>query len=203
MHASKNEIIARRDDGFTLSLAQPEDYPKLIDLANNLSDQSKQHFHTWTFRKNPSLKVKIAQTLVRLSLNPHVKKLIKAFFPFAHVVIIKVQSPENKIVGMYGFFRFKRLSDGKFSARSGVFLIEEFQSKGLLSFIHKPAFEMAKKENIRIIYSLIRTDNVRSKKVYTRTGWKYIETIKNAGEYKGKSYDSEVWIYEILILPKK
>jgi len=68
LNASKNKIISRREDGFTVSLATSKDYLKLIDLASNLSEQSTQFFHPWMFRKNPPLKTKIGQTVVKYGI---------------------------------------------------------------------------------------------------------------------------------------
>jgi len=194
---NKNNIIARREDGFTVSSATPKDYLKLIDLASNLSEQSKQYYHPWMFRKNPPLKTKIGQTLIKLSLNPRTSKLIKKFIPSGYAIILKCESPDNEIVGMKGLFQFKKLSDGKFRAISSTFVIDEFQSQGLLTFMYMSVPAIAKNANIRIMESQIRTDNVRVIKTAERFGWKYEETLKDESEYQGKFFDSEIWTYEL------
>jgi len=122
--------------------------------------------------------------------------LIKTFFPLGYAVILKCESPDNEIVGMCGFFKFKKLPNGKFRAISSTFVIDEFQSQGIHSFLFKSLLEIAKRVNIRIIESRFRADNVRVRKTLTRFGWKYEETLKGVSEYKGKFFDSEVWTYE-------
>jgi len=196
LNASKNKIISKREDGFTVSLATSKDYLKLIDLASNLSEQSTQFFHPWMFRKNPPLKTKIGQTVVKLSLNPRTGKLIKTFFPFGYAVILKCVSPDNEIVGMSGLFKFKKLPDCKFRASTSSFVIDEFQSQGIHTFVFMSLLEIAKRVNVRIIESHSRADNVRVKKTLEKFGWKYEATLKGASKYKGKFFDSEVWIYE-------
>ena len=189
----KKKIIARRADGFILSLARPEDYPKLIEFSNNLSDETKQFWRPWFFKKKSSIKNKIGQTLIKISLNPTTKNLMKNLLPFFYAVFLIVENSEKKIVGIDGMFNFKRLSNGKFMATSTIAVAEKFQSIGITKFMRHEKYNVARKENVQIFRAFTRVDNQKMKNILVKQNWKYQKTLPRRFKWKGKLYDSELW----------
>jgi len=190
-------MLAKREDGFTVSLAKYEDFPNFIELINDLSEESRKYYNPWLFKKNPSLKIKLGQTLVRRSLNHHIGKVIKKIFPFGYAVILKCESPNGELAGNMCMYNFKRVDNGKFMVTESKVIIDKFQNKGLSGFLTKLFVEVAKRENVRYVKSGTREDNIRNKKTYEKHGWEYKETIKDSHVHKGKFFDMEIWILDL------
>lgn len=128
-------MLAKREDGFTVSLAKNEDFLNFIKLINDLSEESKEYYNPWMFKKNPSLKIKLSQILVRLSLNQLIGKIIKKIFPFGYVVILKCESPKGELAGNMCMYNFKRVDNGKFLVTESKVIFDKFQNKGLSGFL--------------------------------------------------------------------
>ena len=190
-------IISKREDGFTVSLAQLHDFSHLIELIDDLSEETKSLYNPWMFRTNTQLKIKFGQLIVRLSLVPMFRKLIKKIIPKGYAVILNCESPDGELAGSMCMYNFKKLPDGKYMATENKVVFDKFQNIGLSNFITKSFIEIAKKENVRYIRSGTRSDNIRNKKVYTKFGWKHKETIKDGHKYKDKLYDQEILILEL------
>jgi len=185
----KNGIIARNEDGFFLTFASRKDFPKLKKIVDSLSEESKKFYHPWLFRNRPPLKIKLGQFLARMSLTRLGGKLIKNFFPYGYAVILKCMSEKNEIVGIIAIYNFKRLTNGTFKATHGDMIIDEFQSRGLGSFQRDHMREIAKKENVSIIYARVHVNNERSLSIVLKNGWKIIKTVKNAEKINNEKYD--------------
>ena len=50
-------FLAKREDGFTVSLAKWHDFPKFVESINDMSEESKSFYQPWMFKKNPSFKI--------------------------------------------------------------------------------------------------------------------------------------------------
>jgi len=190
-------MLAKREDGFTVSLAKYDDLAKFMELIDDLSEESREFYNPWMFKKNPSLKIKLGQTIVRLSLNHHIGKVIKKIFPFGYAIILKCESPNGELAGNMCMYNFKRVDNGKFMVTESKVIFDKFQNKGLSGFLTKLFVEVAKRENVRYVKSGTRTDNIRNKKTIEKHGWEYKETIKDSHMYKGKFFDMEIWILDL------
>ena len=186
MKLKSNVIIAKRDDGFFLTFAKWSDYPMLKKIANSLSKESQKYYHPWMFKYNSSFKVKLGQTLVRLSQIQIPGKIIKTIFPYGYAIIIKCMSPEGKIVGITATYNFVRLNKGGFMATHADMICDECQGQGLGSFQRTHNDIIAKKENVTKIWSTVPISNKRSLEIQLKHGWKILETIKNV------QFDDEV-----------
>jgi len=197
MTLKNKSILAKRDDGFTISLAKWKDYSKIIELVDNMSEESKQYYQPWMFRKIPGLKIRLGQILARCSLVSIIAKFIKNLFPNGYAVILKCESSDNEIAGTQCMYNFKRLPNGKYMVTESKAIFDKFQNMGLSGFITESFIEIARKENVGIVRSGTRSDNTRNKKTYLKYGWKHKETISGAHKYKGKTYDNQIWILEL------
>jgi len=190
-------MLAKREDGFTVLMAKFGDYAKFIDLTENLSEESKQFYNPWMFKKNPNLKIKLGQITTRLSLIPIFGKIIKKILPYGYTVILKCESPNGELAGNMCMYNFKRVKAGKFLVTESNVIFDKFQNKGLSGFLTKSFCEIAKKEGVRYVKSGTRPDNIRNKKTFEKYGWKYKETVKRLHEYKGKFFDMEIWVLDL------
>jgi len=186
----KNQgIIAKRDDGFVITYATWNDFPKLKKVANSLSSENKRFYHPWLFSLNPSLKVRIGQFFGRASLIPTLGRMIKKLFPYGYAIVLKCLSENEEIVGIIAIYNFKRISNKKFLVTHADMIIDEFQNKGLGKFQRDHMRNVAKKENVSKISAGIHVDNERSLDNVLKKGWKIVKVKKNADEFNGKMYD--------------
>jgi len=190
-------IISKREDGFKIEYASWDDFPKLTEVANNVSSESKKFYHPWLFRSKPPFKIKLGQFLARASLTRLGKKLIKIFFPYGFAVILKCMSEKNEIVGIIAIYNFKRLPNGTFIATHGDMIIDKFQSIGLGSFQREQMRKIAKKENVSRIFAKVHVNNEKSLSNVLKHGWKIIKTVKNAEEINNEKYDMVEIIKEL------
>ena len=172
-----------------MAYAKWRDFPKLMKLVDNLSEESKKFYHPWMFENNPGLKIRIGQFLARLSLISVIGKIIKTLYPFGYAIILKCVSEKNEIVGIITIYNFKRLSDGTFLATLSDMIKNEYQGRGYGTFQLTCMEKIAKKENIGKILAGVHVNNKRSLSLFLKRGWKIIRTIKNADEYNNKKYD--------------
>jgi len=193
----KNGIIATNEDGFIISIAKWHDFPKFIELIDKLSEESKEFYNPWMFKKNSGFKIKFGQAVTRLSLIPLFGKIIKKIFPLGYAVILKCQSPTGELAGNMCMYNFSPEQDGKFTVTESKVIFDKFQNDGLSSFLTKTFCDIAKNEGVRYIKSGTRPDNIRNRKTYEKFDWECKDVIKNAYEYKGKLYDMEIWILDL------
>jgi len=193
----KKPMIAKREDGFTIMRAKFGDFPKFYEASENLSEETKKFYNPWMFKKNPSLKIKLGQILARLSLIPTFGKIIKKIFPYGYAITIECQSPDRKLAGLMCMYNFMRLRNGKYSVTESKVVFEKFQNLGLGGFLTESFIDVAKKENVHIIKSGTRSDNLRNKKIYEKYGWNLKQTIPNGYEYEGKLFDWDIWYLEL------
>ena len=185
----KEKIIARREDNFFISYARWSDFSKLKEVANNLSEENKKFYHPWMFKKNPSLKIRIGQSLAKFSLIPKFGKLIKLIFPYGYAVILKVMSKDNQIVGIISIYNFKRLSNGTFLVFHADMISEKYQNMGLGSFQRENMQKIAKQEKVSKISAWVHVNNKKSLDSVLKQGWKTVKIIKNFDEYNNQKYD--------------
>ena len=200
LESSKNKsrsMLVSREDGFTISIAKFSDFPKFFELIDNLSEESKEFYDPWMFKKNPKLKIRLGQIVARFSLIPILDKIIKKIFPNGYVVILKCESPDGQLAGNMCMYNFKRVEGGKFMVVESKVIFDKFQNKGLSGFLTETFCEIAKKEGVRYVKSGTRPDNIRNKKSLEKFGWKFKELGKGLHEYKGKLYDLEIWILDL------
>jgi len=190
-------IIAKRDDGFTISLLTPKDFSVLLKITENLSDEQKINFHRPVFMKHTSLAAKFLRIFVKLSLRPFTGKIIKKIIPRFYFVIFKCEDPNNQIVGFYSLGKFKKLANGKYIVTGSIAIAKQFQGKGLSTFILENGRKYIKKKNVSKIFGSVRPDNLVQKKIFKKFGMRYIKTIKNTSKYKNKLYDSEIWASDL------
>jgi len=186
----KNNLIERRDDGYTLSYATIGDIKKIQRLVDELPTETKRLFNPWLFIKNPSLKVRIARIGSRLSLLPGFKKIIKIIFPLSYMVIIKLESPKSEIIGYLALTLFRRYTSGTFLAQPGGAIAEKYQNKGLGTWIRVTRDEVAKKENVKILRGGTSATNKKIIKINVeKLGWKITGIKKVTSLYDGTEYD--------------
>jgi len=190
-------IIAKRHDGFTISLLTPKDFPNLLEIVDNLSEEQKINFHRDVFMKHPSLLGKFLQIFVKLSLRPFTGKIIKKIIPRFYFVIFKCEDPNNQIVGFYSVQKFKKLANGKYIVNVSIAIVKQFQGKGLSTFILENGRKYLKRNNVSKIFGTVRPTNLITKKIFKKFGMRYVKTTKNAAKYKNKLYDSETWITDL------
>jgi len=130
----KNPIIAKREDGFKISYTSLNDFIKLKKMVSSLSKESKCHFTPWLFDEKPNYKVRIGQVIAKYSLIPFLGTIIKKFFPRGYIVILKLESPEDEVVGFVFLYNFKKLSDEHFYVTLGYVVADNYQGMGLGTF---------------------------------------------------------------------
>ena len=186
----KNPIIEKREDGFVISYALFGDFKNLKNLVKNLSKESKCLFTPWLFNEKPTLKYRIGQILARLSLIPIIRPLTKKIFPMAYLVILQVKSSQSEVVGFVYLNRFEKISDGYFSAHKGVVISDDYQDKGLSTFLHKQLQEVAKKENLGVMRAGVFSENKKSLSFYEKNGFEVMKIEKNVLLSCGKRHDT-------------
>jgi len=182
-------IIAKREDGFVISYATFEDFKNLKNLVKNLSKESKCLFTAWLFDENPSIKVRIGQIIAPLSLLPFIGPLIKKIFPMAYLVILQVKSPQSTVAGFVYLNKFQKISDGYFSATQGTVVSDDYQSKGLGTFLRNYLQDVAKKENLGIMKGSVELKNRKSRSFYEKNGFEMGKIEKNVLLSCGKRHD--------------
>ena len=181
-------MIAKKDD-FVIQYSTWSDFPKLKEVANSFSEETKRFYHPWMFNLNPSLKIKLGQIVCRFSLIPCIGSLIKKLFPYGFAVILKCVSNEGHIVGIISIYNFKRLDNGKYSVTYSDMIKEEFQGIGLGKFQTAQIKEIAKNQDVCTISGGIIVENKRSLARALKKGWRIVKVKKNADEFNGKKYD--------------
>ena len=185
----EERVIKKRDDGFVIKYAGWDDFSKLKNLVNNLSEESKKFYDPWMFKNNPSIKIKIGQFLARMSLIPFFGKILKIFYPFGYAIILKCVSKDDDLVGIISIYNFKRLSKNTFAATHADMIIDKYQNIGLGSFQRAAMDKIAPQENVSKIWMRIHKINERSLSWFLKNGYEIIKVKKNFGEYKGQKYD--------------
>jgi len=181
------KVFTKRDDGFTISYASFRDFTKIQQLVNALPVESKQFFSPWLFMENQSLKVKMGKFLASKSLLPIFGTLIKKFFPYAYLVILKVESPDSKLVGYLACYFFKKRNDGYYEATTGGAMSEKYGRKGLGTWIRSSIFEVARKERVKLLRAGSFSENKQILRIVVdKLGWKVIGKRKVKSEYDGK-----------------
>jgi len=176
----KNEkIIAKREDGFFVAYAKWRDFPKLMKLVDELSEESKKFYHPWMFKSNPDL----------LSLLSVIGKIIKTVYPFGYAVILNCVSDKNELVGIISIYNFKKLSNNTFSVTHADVIKDKYQNMGLGSFQRATMDKIASKENIGKIWMRIHVVNEKSLSWFLKNGYRIIKEEKNCDEYNNKRYD--------------
>ena len=123
------KIFCKRDDGYTISYASFRDFNKIQKLVDELSVESKRVFSPWLFNKDQSFKGKMGKFLASRSLLPIFGTLIKKFFPYAYSVILKVESPDSKLIGYLACYFFKKRNDGYYEVTTGGAMSESYRKK--------------------------------------------------------------------------
>jgi len=181
------KVISKRDDGFTISYASFRDFNKIQQLVNELPVESKQFFSPWLFTENQSLKVKMGKFLASKSLLPLFGTLIKKFFPYAYLVILKVESPDPKLVGYWAWYFFKKRNDGYYEVTTGGATSEKYRRKGLGTWMRSFIFEVARKEHVKLLRAGSFSENKQILKILVdKLGWKVIGKRKVKSGYDGK-----------------
>jgi len=185
----KKFIIEEREDGFVISYATFRDFKNLKNLVKNLSKESRCLFTPWLFNEKPTLKYRIGQIITPLSLIPIIRPLTKKIFPMAYLVILQVKSPQFVVAGFVYLNRFQKISDGYFSAHKGVVISDDYQGKGLSTFLHKQLQEVAKKENLGIMRGATFIENKKSLSFYENNGFEVEKIEKNVLLSCGKRHN--------------
>jgi len=190
----KKSIIAKREDGFVISYASFGDFKNLKNLVKNLSKESKCLFPAWLFEEKPTLKKRIGQIIAPLSLIPIIRPLTKKIFPMAYLAILQVKSPKSIVVGFVYLNRFQKISDGYFSAYQGTVISDDYQGKGLGTFLRKYMEEVAKKENLGIMKGGGVLENKKSLSYYEKNGFEVEKIEKNVLQSCGKRHDMVTFV---------
>jgi len=185
----KKSIIAKREDGFVISYATFEDLKNLKNLVKNLSKESKCLFTDWLYDEKPTVKIRIGQIIAPLSLLPFIGPLTKKIFPMAYLVILQVKSPQSTVVGCVSLNNFQKISDGYFSAYQSTVISDDYQSKGLGTFLRNNMQEVAKKENLGIMKAGVFLENKKSLSFYKKNGFEVEKIEKNVLLSCGKRHD--------------
>ena len=181
------KVISKRDDGFTISYGTFRDFRNIHQLVTDLSTGSKIFFSPWLFNKEQSFKLKIGKLLARLSLLFPFGTLIKQFFPYAYLVILKVESPDSKLVGYLACYFFKKRNDGYYEATTGGAMSEKYRGMGLGTWIRSSIFDVAKKEHVKLLKVGAFSDNKQILKILIdKLGWKVVGKRKAKSGYDGK-----------------
>lgn len=183
----KKVLFSKRDDGFTISYASFRDFNKIHQLVNELSVESKEIFSPWLFRKDRSFKEKIGKYVARTSLLPILGTLIKKIFPYAYLVILKLESPDSELVGYLSCYFFKKRNDGYYEAVTGGAMSEKYTGKGLGTWIRSSIFDVAKKERVKLLRAGAYAENEKILRiVIDKLGWKIVGKRKIKSIYDGK-----------------
>lgn len=175
----EKSIIAKREDGFVISYAWFEDFKNIKNLVKNLSKESKCLFSHWLFDEKPTFQARIGQIIAPLSLLPIIRPLAKKIFPMAYLVILQVKSPESKVVGFILLNHFQKISDGYFSAFLGTVVSDDYQGKGLATFLRNTMLEITKKEKLGILKSGVFLKNEKSLSFYKKNKFEVEKIEKN------------------------
>ena len=184
----KNSIIDKREDGFSISYASLKDFKKFQELVKGLSKESSCLFTPWLFLENPGNKAKMGQLIAKISLLPMFKTIIKKIFPYGLLVILKVTSDKNQIVGFIYSYNFRKIHSG-YSARHAQVIADKFQGQGLGKFQTKCMEYVARKENVRHFITGVFLDNKASLSLLKKDGWKVTQVQKNLLMTCGKRHD--------------
>ena len=190
-------ITKKRNDGYCIYIATWKDFSIIKKKISNLSEETKQFYDPWMFKEKPKLKIKLGQLFARLSLIKPIGNFLKIIFPYSYTIILKCTTKDNEITGMMAMYHFKKLKGNKYSVVESKVVFEEFQNKGIASFLTESYLELAKKENVKIILSGTRTDNYANKKIYEKFNWELKKIEKNGILIRHKWYDMDHWHKEI------
>jgi len=185
----KNSIIAKREDGYTIRLSTFSDFKRLQKLVKNLSEESKCLFTPWLFDENPKFKVRIGQTIAKLSLIPIIGNILKKILPRGFIIILIVESPQQEVVGFVYLYNFKKMSDGSFYVTHGDVIADSFQGKGLGTFQRIHMQELIKNEKIKYVEANIFGGNEKSFSFFKKNGYKIEKVEENILQPCGKRHD--------------
>jgi len=185
----KKSIIKEREDGYVISNASFGDFKNLKNLVKNLSKESRCLFPAWLFEEKPTLKKRIGQIIAPLSLIPVIRPLTKKIFPMSYLAILQVKSPKSIVVGFVYLNRFQKISNGYFSAHQGTVISDDYQGKGLGTFLRKHMEEVAKQENLGIMKGGGVLENKKSISYYEKNGFEVEKIEKNVLQSCGKRHD--------------
>ena len=96
---------------------------------------------------------------------------------------------QNQLVGCVGLLFYPNCNHdwGKDSAEIGYWVGEEFQNKGIATKASKILVERAFKElDVKNIYGTYNWDNLKSKRVLEKLGFKYFKDIEKIDENNNK-----------------
>ena len=96
---------------------------------------------------------------------------------------------QNQIVGCVGLLFYPNCNHdwGKDSAEIGYWVGEEFQNRGIATKASKILVERAFKElDVKSIYGTYNWDNLKSKRVLEKLGFKYYKDMENIDYEKNK-----------------
>jgi len=181
------KIFNKRKDGFTISHASIRDLKKIQQLVNELSDESKQFFFPWLFKKDPSFKEKLGKFLATTSLLPVFGPIIKKLLPLAYLVILKVESSDSELIGYLACYFFKKRNDGYYEAKTGGAMSERYRGKGLGTWIRSAVFDVARKEHVKLLRAGAYAENKQILRIVVdKLGWKVVGKRKVRSGYDGK-----------------
>jgi len=185
----KHSIIAKREDGFKISYTSLNDFIKLKKLVSGLSNENKCLFTPWLFSEKPNFKVRIGQLLAKCSLITSLGKIIKKIFPRGYIIILKLESPDDEVVGFVFLYNFKKLSDQYFYVTLGYVVADNYQGMGLGTFQCLKVQNILSTEKIRCIEANVFIDNKKSGLVFKKMGFETEGIEKNILQPCGKRHD--------------
>jgi len=185
----KEDIIAKREDGITISYTTFNDFKKLQKLVKGLSEESKCQFTPWLFNEQPNFKIKIGQICAKYSLIPFIRKIVKKILPRGFTIILKVESSQKEVIGFVYLYNFKKLSDGSFYVTHGDVIADGYQGKGIGTFQRFHMQEEIKKNNIRYCEANIFLDNEKSISFFKKNGFEVDKVERNILQPCGKRHD--------------
>jgi len=110
----------------------------------------------------------------------------------AYLVILQVKSPQSIVVGFVVLNHFQKIPDGYFSAFQGTAISEDYQGKGLSTFLRNSMQEVAKKENLGIMRAGIYLENKKSFSFYEKNGFE-VDKIEKDKLSCGKRRDMVIF----------
>jgi len=148
-----------------------KDIPNLHKMYEALSNKSKRFYYSKIYGKPKGLTWFLAQIAFMISLTP-LKKIILNIYPEHIYFIIGAFNSQNELIGFAHFVIHNRLSNGKFIARLGIAVKDDYQNKGVGSQLMKELLNLAKNQNVGKIYLKVHPKNTKAIRLYQNYGFR-------------------------------
>lgn len=172
------------------------DLIKLNIIYDKLSDNTRRYFRPgFLGLKNINIRMLITTIFLALSIFNifrifFIKYSLPAFFS-----LVAIDSTYNKLIGFVFIQIMKKYNH--IVGNLGIFVIDEYQGKGIGSKLLKSILVSSQFLNLDLIYLTVFADNYRAIKLYKKYGFYPVKFIKDCDYWNKKYYDCIIMILNL------